>query len=67
MSGLGLIGGQGGPTFGQIVFLFLGALSVDATIHAVFTTPFENWQYWWLKLLAAILAGTYLLSQNPRQ
>jgi hypothetical protein len=45
----------------QIVFLFLGAIAIDATIHAAFTSPFEEAGYWWLKLFAAFVAGTYLL------
>jgi hypothetical protein len=48
----------------QILFLILGAVAIDATIHSLFTTPFEYWYYWAWKAIAGSIVGIWMLKHQ---
>lgn len=48
----------------RLLFLVLGAIGIDATVHATFTSPFEINSYWFYKLVAGTFAATWMLQRE---
>lgn len=51
-------------TVPRIAFLILGAIAIDASIHALFTSPFELWYYWAWKAVAGSIIGIWMLKRG---
>jgi hypothetical protein len=51
-------------TIPRLAFLILGAIAIDASIHATLTSPFEISSYWPWKLASGALVGVWMLGQN---
>lgn len=48
----------------RIAFLILGAVLIDATIHTLFTSPFEFTAYWAWKAIAGSIVGIWMLKHQ---